>query len=206
MYQAERDAFQSLKTFLSGNEAARREVEAAFARLLGDYSTSIRENRFVVGGAAEVIVCAALRAAGVQASDATLTSTGGDISLPGDTQLSVKGRFSRNASTLRILNVLGASTDAAWQHGTLFLLSEIGIVYADPELLPNCATRTSDAVTLAYRHLRTFLEANEEWVARIEIPFALTDASRSRLTSRTLAFEILRGLPTLRAAMPTSEQ
>lgn len=206
MYQAERDAFRTLKGFLNDSPSSRREVEVAFARLLGDYATSIRENRFVVGGAAEVIVCAAMRAAGVHASDATLTSTGGDISLPGDVQLSVKGRFSDKASSLRILNVLGASTAAAWQHGTLFMLSGVGIVYADPDLLPHRASRTSDAVTLSYRHLRAFLEANEEWVIRLDIPFALTDASRSRLTSRTVAFEILRGLPTLRSAMPTSEQ
>lgn len=205
MFEEERNVFRAMKETLSADAVIRREVEDAFQRLLGDYSTKIRENRFVVGGAAEVIVCAAIRATGIQATDNTLSSTGGDISLPSGCQLSLKGVFSRSVSSIRIVNVLGASTDAAWNHATIFMVSGRGLLYADPELLPDCASRKSDAVVLPYKALRQFADSHKEWTIDLEVPFSLQDESKSRLTSRTVAFEILRGLPRLRQSMPTNE-
>jgi hypothetical protein len=206
MFDREREAFGLLRKSLGTHPKLRSELEKALAKLLADYSTSIRENRFVVGGAVEVFVCAALRACGVDARDGALSGVGADIHLQDGAFLSVKGCFSPKVSSIRLLNVLGTSKQASWRHATIFLISERGIAYADPDLLPNAMERKSDAVVLASRKLRTFLDANPQWVASVNIPFALDDRSQSRLTSRTVAFEIMRGLPTLRGSMPMYEE
>lgn len=68
-FTAERAAFYQLKQAMEGDALLKSDIETALAALLGRFATTIYENRFVVGGALEVIMVAALRAAGVDATD-----------------------------------------------------------------------------------------------------------------------------------------
>lgn len=50
-FTVERSAFAQLKQAMNSDSILKREVEHALGLLLGRFATSVRENRFVVGGA-----------------------------------------------------------------------------------------------------------------------------------------------------------
>ena len=50
-FTVERSAFAQLKQAIDSNSILKQEVEPALELLLGRFATSVRENRFVVGGA-----------------------------------------------------------------------------------------------------------------------------------------------------------
>ena len=81
-YTHERRVFQRLREHSS--DTARKEFERASAELILSYNTTIPENRFIVGGAMEVFVCALLRSVGIHAILYGEESHGGDILLPND--------------------------------------------------------------------------------------------------------------------------
>lgn len=68
-FREERQAFQQLRETLRGAPELREEVEIALREVLRSFPTTIRENRFVVGGVIEVILVAAFRASGIPAAD-----------------------------------------------------------------------------------------------------------------------------------------
>jgi hypothetical protein len=195
-FTVERHAFAQLKRGVESDAGLKQEIEYALDQLLERFATSVRENRFVVGGALEVILTAALRAAGIDAEDVGISEERIDIRIPSG-GFSVKGHFS-GAGSIRLINVLGDSTQAEWSEGTLFVLHGIGIGYADPDLLGHEAVkREKDAVVLRYRRLKQFLSANPEYLISLQVPAATKDKIRSDLVSRAVAREILRGAPTL---------
>src|SRR3990172_8976444 len=134
MYEQERAIFRRFKTELERNEVLRREVESAIEALLSEYNTTLHENRFVVGGVLEHIIGAAMRAAGIEATNVGKFNPRIDISAPGAEGFSVKGGFT-GAGPIRLINVLGEGVGGGWQEATIFVLTGIGIAYADPELL-----------------------------------------------------------------------
>jgi len=199
-FTVERSAFAQLKQAIDSNSILKREVEHALGLLLGRFATSVRENRFVVGGALEVILTATLRAAGIPAEDVGIREERIDIRIPGG-GFSVKGHFS-GVGNIRLINVLGDSAQTEWGEATLFVLHGIGIGYADPDLLGNDATkREGDAVVLRYKRLKEFLNASPEYRISVQVPSALKDRERSDLVSRAVAREILRVAPTLWKAL-----
>lgn len=190
-HEAEREAFKQLKSRMEKDPELKNQVEKALSALLTRFSTKPYENRFVVGGAVEVIMVAALRAAGVDAADVGTEQGRIDIRLPGG-GLSVKGRFQDNNS-IRLINVLGESEQTEWQEATLFVLHGVGIGYADPELLKryDAVEREKDAWVMRYSVLLEFLNENPEWLIACEVPRSLEDPSKSDLVSRELARQIL---------------
>ena len=58
-FTVERHVFAQLKRGVDSDAGLRQEIEYALDQLLGRFATSVRENRFVVGGALEVILTAA---------------------------------------------------------------------------------------------------------------------------------------------------
>jgi hypothetical protein len=199
-FAAERGAFAQLKQKIDHDDKLRQEVEYTLAQLLGRFATSVRENRFVVGGALEVILTAALRAAGVAAEDVGISEERIDIRIPNG-GFSVKGHFS-STGNIRLINVLGDSTQAEWSEGTLFVLHGMGIGYSDPELLGAGATkREKDAIVLRYNQLKQFLETNPAYFISLQVPQATKEEKQSELVSRAVAREILRDAPTLWKAL-----
>jgi hypothetical protein len=199
-FAAERGAFAQLKQKIDHDDKLRQEVEYTLAQLLRRFATSVRENRFVVGGVLEVILTAALRAAGVAAEDVGISEERIDIRIPNG-GFSVKGHFS-GTGNIRLINVLGDSTQAEWSEGTLFVLHEMGIGYSDPELLGAGATkREKDAIVLRYNQLKQFLETNPAYLISLQVPKATKEEKQSELVSRAVAREILRDAPTLWKAL-----
>jgi hypothetical protein len=111
-FTVERHVFAQLKRGVDSDAGLRQEIEYALDQLLGRFATSVRENRFVVGGALEVILTAALRAVGIDAADVGISEERIDIRIPSG-GFSVKGHFS-GAGNIRLINVLGDSTQAEW--------------------------------------------------------------------------------------------
>ncbi|GBC93764.1 hypothetical protein HRbin15_02266 [bacterium HR15] len=190
-FTRERQAFAQLKHEVENNPGLREDIEQTLQQLLGRFATSIRENRFIVGGVLEVILVTALRAAGVQAQDVGMTEQRIDIKIP-QGGFSVKGHFS-SAGDIRLINVLGASSETAWETATIFVLHKVGIGYADPELIGReHIRRATDAIVLRYTALRNFLEQHPQYLIQCAVPSSMQDTASSELVSRVVAKEILK--------------
>jgi hypothetical protein len=198
-FAAEREAFEKLKRAVERDKDLREDIELAIGQLLKRFATSIRENRFIVGGVLEVILVAALRAAGVEAEDAGVSEQRIDIKIPMG-GFSIKGHF-RGTGAIRLINVLGESPEAEWDTATLFVLHGIGIGYADPDLIGE-TKRTSDAITLRYTALRDFLRQHPEYLIVCDVPSARSETEGSELVSRSIAREILKETKKLARYMP----
>lgn len=201
-FQAERAAFEQFKRAVENDPVLKQDIETALRELLGRFSTSIYENRFVVGGALEVIMVAALRAAGIDAADVGAEEERIDIRIPGG-GFSVKGHF-RGSGNIRLINVLGESSQTIWSEATLFVLHGVGIGYADPDLLSHrtAVHRTGDAITVRYSELLAFLAQNPNWLIPCEVPQSLQNESQSELVSRALARQILEHTQKLSKTLP----
>lgn len=197
MYEQERTVFRLFKTELERNEVLRSEVESAIEVLLSEYNTTIHENRFVVGGVLERIIGAAMRAAGIDATNVGKVNPRIDISVPGAEGFSVKGGFT-GAGPIRLINVLGGGVGGGWREATIFVLTGIGIGYADPELLPEATVSSGDAVLLKRRNLTEFLARQPEYLLRCEIAQKSADLEHTRMASEAVAHELLERFPTLR--------
>lgn len=200
-FSAEREAFEQLKHAVDNDPELRKDIEIALQQLLGRYSTSIRENRFIVGGALEVILTAALRAAGVQAEDVGVSEQRIDIRIHNNGGFSIKGHF-KGKTNIRLINVLGDSPQTEWDTATIFVLHNVGIGYADPELLPDATERAADALVMKYTDLQNFLKNNRNFLIECSVPSALQNPSESELVSRVVAREILKGTKKLVEYIP----
>jgi len=200
-FARERAAFARLKKAVEKDSELREDIEAAIKQLLGQFATSIRENRFIVGGALEVILTAALRAAGVKAEDVGTFEQRIDIKIP-DGGFSVKGHFSRTGN-IRLINVLGDSSQTEWDTATIFVLHQLGIGYADPEYIPQEAVkRTRDAVVLPYTEIRKFLGQHPKCLIQCSVPAPTKEPSVSKLVSRVVAQDILQKTKKLKDFAP----
>lgn len=204
MFDSEREAFSILKRAVESDTELAQNIEASFEEILRRYSTSIYENRFLVGGVSEIILAAAFGAAGLQAEHIAHSSTREDIILSNGARLSVKGLHSRKARTFNIINTQGATT-VEWASATVFPVSGYGLIYADPELLPDATHKGSDALQLEWAKLRTFADGNSGCVIKLAIPFS-SSGERSEVASRDVAEKILKSKPRLKDHIPQKEQ
>lgn len=92
-YKLQRDAFRRLKAKLQADASLRTELETALEILLSEYDTTVHENRFVVGGACERILGAAIRAAGINAENVGTRNPRIDLALRGSEGFSTKKSF-----------------------------------------------------------------------------------------------------------------
>jgi hypothetical protein len=190
-FEPARLAFAQLADALGEQRDLRGDVERAFEFLLSRYDTKIYENRFIVGGVTERIIGATFVAMGRKFSNIGVRSTALDLSIDG-TPLSVKGSFKPGHKDIRMVNVMGNSAAAAWEQATVFVIANVGIGYADPDLLTRATTRAKDAVILKTSKLLEFWEKNPKYLAKIQIPFSRSDIHGSDVASRVVADEILR--------------
>lgn len=155
VYNAERRAFDRLRSDCSAD--SKSEYEAAISILVERYNTTIYENRFVVGGAVEVFTYALLRSVGLDCTLYGDQAKSGDILLPNDKKLSVKGTFTGGASDIRLMNKQGGG-ERIWDTATLFVISNVGIVYGTPEMVdPGYIQDAHDAVVLKRRGLQSIM-------------------------------------------------
>ncbi len=203
-FYAEREAFRRFKQAVEEDPELKNEIEAVLNDLLGQFATSIYENRFIVGGALEIIITAALRAAQVDATEVGADEERLDIRIP-QGGFSVKGHFSKGGD-IRLINVLGKSEQARWNEATLFVLYEVGIVYADPLILQekgytNAVRTTGDAIAVSLKQLRAFYTSNPEWLIACAVPAPLREKQLSKLVSREIAKQIIAKTQKLKRAL-----
>lgn len=161
-YNAEKRYFNTLRDSLT--QETKDEYERAVARLVGLYNTTIYENRFVVGGAVELLTLALLRSVGIPATAYGDETAAGDIMLPNNLMLSVKSKFTR-AGNIRLINKQGGG-HREWRVATLFVVSEVGMIYADPDMVePNDIIDSTDAIQLKGSALSRIAENQDNKIA-----------------------------------------
>ena len=206
-YEPHREIYQRLRDGLTNSSQVLEELLTALGLLISEYDTSIRENRFIVGGATERILAATMRSVGISNARARGLNLSDEDIVVGDHQISVKGSFTGGRQAIRLINTLGNSS-AVWRTATIFVLANRGIGYADPDLLPDVARKTGDAVILPRQPLDDLHDAQPQWLLVCDVPAKAQDISQRRAASEAVATEILNRtaagqsmFPTLRRAM-----
>lgn len=196
-YQPARDAFNALTSALNNDADLKSDVERTFDNLLRRYNTQIYENRFVVGSIAERIIAAAFVAMGQVAKTHGVRVSRTDLAV-GNVPLSVKGSFRPKTYHIRLVNVMGESKAAVWDEPTIFVISQKGLGYADPELVPDATKRSRDAIQLRLRPLYQMWRERPEYFIQLEVPYSREDINGSDIASRVIADELLRYCTRLR--------
>ncbi len=130
------------------NQQSVQEFERALEALIKTYNTTIHTNRFIVGNATELLLCALARALGFVCHVSDQERTDLYIQIPGGKggQFSVKSNFTGKGD-IRLINVMGSSADVRWEEPTIFLIATRGIYYADPYMGIH-TRRTGDAIVV----------------------------------------------------------
>ena len=131
-YDQERWVFDRLRSDCS--YGAKREYETAIAILLNRYNMTVHENRFIAGRAVKFLTYALLRSVGVDCSLFEVQSHPGDIRLPNDRKLLIKGTFTGGPDKVKLMNKLGVGY-RTWDMATLFVVSDVGLVYGSPDMV-----------------------------------------------------------------------
>ena len=165
-YHIERNCFKHLKENLSSE--AKAEYETGVKHLVERYNTAIYENRFTVGGVVEVFTLALMRSTGIEIEGCGSEAQGGDLILPNGRMFSLKSSFTRGGSVI-LVNTRGDSgTD--WETATLFVLSNVGIVYGDPAMAQeDDLNRVADNLQIKRTALNRFAQDPSNLIP-IEIP------------------------------------
>lgn len=199
--QIARGVWARLKSGLETTPGLLDEFLGAVASLLGDYDSSIRENRFIVGGATERILATAMRAAGIASVRSRgLAEDKEDLVVDG-VGISVKSSFTGRRDQIRLINTLGDS-QTRWSAPTIFIIAERGIGYADPDLLPNAARTARDAVILPRPPLDAFHDANLDYFLPCAVPRKPMDPTQTKVASESVANEIMGRTVNGQAAFP----
>ena len=170
---------------MTSDTELRSDLESAIDMLRSSYNTAIRENRFIVGGAVEHLVVAVFNGARFPAQHVGRGDTRIDVvvrSSGEEAGYSVKASFS--SLNVRLINTLGDSTPK-WVDPTLFFVTNVGIVYVDPDLLPNATKRAKDAIVLKGPLLKAFIKTNPEWI----IPLRIEKPKTGKIASSKTASE-----------------
>ena len=200
-YAPHRDVYRRLREGLKNNPEVLDELLRALGLLISEYDTSIRENRFIAGGATERILATTMRCVGIANVRARgLDLSDEDIVVDGH-QISVKASFTGGKQEIRLINTLGDS-GAIWRTATIFVLANRGIGYADPDLLPGAARSKRDAVTLPRHPLDELHDTQPQWMLRCAVPAKAQDVSQRRAASEAVATEILQRTAAGRAMFP----
>ena len=189
----ERRVFDRLREDLSTK--AKQEYELSIAALLERYNTTIHENRFIVGRAVEVFTCALLRSVGIDCTLYADQAKYGDILLPNDRKISIKGSFVGGITNVKLINKLGGG-HREWTTATFFVVSEIGIIYGSPDMVAAEHIRdVSDGTQITTAGMKTLSE-NPANVLEMEIlrkpPTEMTGFSHKASTA--VARQILQDI------------
>ena len=197
-----REIFLNIKTLLSRDKYQDNisEFETALKRLITQYDTSNWENRFVVGGAVEILFCAFLNSIGL-GCERLKETTRYDLCIKG-IDFSLKSNFT-GSGDIRLINILGGQP-VPWQEPTIFFISGLGICYADPQM----GLKTSDkrdAAVINVREIKALLEDDDRWAIPIDIPRKPKSPNQIRVASYDVARAILEeiGSKYLKNHLPT---
>ena len=191
-YQQARATFAHFKAGLEIQQDVLNEFLAAVALLVADYNTTYRENRFIVGGAVEEMVAAAMRCVGIEdVRSVGIASIGPDVFV-GAQGFSLKTSFTGRREAIGLINKQGDSSPQ-WVDPTIFVLAGAGIGYADPVLLPNSTRQGGDQVALPRAPLYEMFRQNPDWLLTCDVPIKPpTDQPPRSVASRAVAVEILQ--------------
>ncbi len=186
MFERERQEFLAFRVRLAENTAVREQMEKAIEDVFWDYDTSIRENRFIVGGAIEYVLGAAMRACSVPVRHRGALKMDEDL-LFDDSETGYSIKAILKGTGTRLVNVMGAQpTRDRWHSATIFLVPDLGLVYADPKLdwwashLTQCIRISSDALTVRVRCIATFAAAYPDWRVPCRLPRETDRPNRAR--------------------------
>ncbi len=185
-FEKTRKKFQEIKKRIESPDSKEKlkEFERALEKLLYEYDTANWENRFVVGGALEILFCALLNSLGFKTE--WLREPRYDINIDG-LPFSLKSNFT-SSGDIRLINILGEEK-VKWEEPTLFFISELGICYLDPEM--NLKTKhTSDALTINVKEIKEFIEKNKRWNINISIPRKKTPVK----IIKTASYDVVKSL------------
>ncbi|MEO0147276.1 MAG: hypothetical protein ABIL23_01700 [candidate division WOR-3 bacterium] len=144
-------------------------------RLAYDYDTANWENRFVVGGALEILFCALLNSIGYKCR--WIKEARYDIEING-IKFSMKSNFTGTGDII-----------VDWEEPTLFFISDVGICYADPEM--GLETRhTHDALVINTRQIKELIKRNDIWLIPIEIP----KKPKSSVKIKTASYDVAKAI------------
>jgi hypothetical protein len=150
-YMAERRVWNTLRESIS--HEAQQEYELAASTLIERYNTTLFENRFIAGGGVEMLTYALLRSVGIGCHAYSDQATGGDLMLPTGQKISIKGSFKGGPQSIKLMNKMG-SGKREWETATLFVVSGVGIVYGDPDMVDDAHIKdVSDGLQLHRRGL-----------------------------------------------------
>ncbi|MBC7327658.1 hypothetical protein H5T87_06045 [bacterium] len=164
MFKAERETFKKVKYKIQGSSQEKVEFEKALEKLLYEYDTSNWENRFVVGGALEVLFCALLNSLGFYCR--WINEARFDLQIE-DVKFSLKSNFT-GSGNIRLINVL-SEEKVSWKEATLFFISELGICYADPCMKLETKMK-GDALVIDTSQIKSFVQELQDWLIEIKIP------------------------------------
>lgn len=197
-YSIAREVFSLFRERISADRELASEFQMAIVTLRSSYNTAIYENRFVVGGAIEHLVVAAFNGAKMPAAHVGRGDTRIDVRVQAknnDAGFSTKASFSTLSA--RLINTLGSS-EPIWREPTLFLFDKYGIVYADPELLPNATKREDGALVLDGKLMRAYITTYPEYLIPMEFQSPRKgNIASSRTASEDVARMIIKNFPRL---------
>ena len=203
-YTDARNAFERIRRTYRTHPSASREFEKALETLVKTYDTAIHENRFVVGGATEILLCAWLRALGLQCEPRSDLRT--DLHIE-NIAFSVKANYA-HSSSVRLINVLGESEGATWNEPTLVLIGGEGLFYIDPGMtsLQEALRRRPDVLEIRTKAILAL--ANTSWHLPLQIPRKPPKSTvPPRIASQDVAWAVLETIEsqTLREHFPKME-
>ena len=187
MFENAREIFKEIRDDLKSNKYLEniREFQIALQKLVSEYDTANWENRFVVGGALEVLFCILLNSIGYKCK--WLKETRYDIEING-VKFSMKSNFT-GTGDIRLINILGDEI-VDWEEPTLFFISGVGICYADPKM--NLETRhTHDAHVINVNQIKELISRDNSWLIPIEIPKKPKNSVKIKTASYDVAKSIL---------------
>ncbi|MGB4032666.1 MAG: hypothetical protein WBK94_10490 [Tenuifilaceae bacterium] len=209
MFERERHEFLVFRDGLAQQPVVREQMERAIEDVFWTYDTSIPENRFIVGGVIEYVLGAAMRACSVLVRHRGVLKMDEDL-LFDDSENGYSVKAILKGTGTRLVNVMGAApTRARWHSATIFLIPDLGLVYADPALewwtshLEECIRPSSDALTVSVRCIRAFVAECPEWQAPCKLPQESNRPARThpaRTASGDIAAQVLMHYETLFAA------
>ena len=195
-YAKHREIFIEFRHRLENDLELLDEILKSIGIIVSEFNTSMRENRFIAGGATERILAAAMRHLEFpNVRSRGLLPDEEDLVVDG-VQFSIKASFTGKRDEIRLKNTMGSPRSDAhrsiWTTPTLFVLANRGIGYADPDLLSDVAMKTGDATILRRRPLDAFHDANPEWLFECAVPAKSQDPTQMRSVSEMVFNEVIQ--------------
>jgi hypothetical protein len=192
-FERERNCFYHLRDKIS--DEAKAEYELGVSSLVQRYNTAIYENRFLAGGVVEIFTLALMRSTGIDIADYGARGVGGDLILPAGEIISVKSCFTRSRGVI-LVNTRDDSY-TPWTTPTLFVLSNIGIVYGDPDMVntEEDLKRSNDNLSIRPAAVNRLAEDSLHRIP-MRIPFKppASEAGNSQKASDAVAIQLMNEL------------